>query len=112
MFSHMVAKTTTSTVFMFPGGGAQYHRMAADLYETEPVLREHIDRGAELLQSQVGYDFRELIFASEENAEEAARELERAFGSAARDFHSGIRARQVVDLLGLETGGPDWTQFG
>ena len=32
-------------VFMFPGGGAQYAGMARDLYETEPVFAEWMDRG-------------------------------------------------------------------
>jgi acyl transferase domain-containing protein/thioesterase domain-containing protein len=32
-------------VFMFPGGGAQYPNMARDLYETEPVFAEWMDRG-------------------------------------------------------------------
>ncbi|MBP0484330.1 type I polyketide synthase [Sagittula salina] len=32
-------------VFMFPGGGAQYAGMAKDLYETEPVFAEWMDRG-------------------------------------------------------------------
>ncbi len=32
-------------VFMFPGGGAQYPDMARDLYETEPVFAEWMDRG-------------------------------------------------------------------
>ncbi len=32
-------------VFMFPGGGAQYPGMARDLYETEPVFAEWMDRG-------------------------------------------------------------------
>ncbi|MGR3365796.1 MAG: type I polyketide synthase [Sagittula sp.] len=36
-------------VFMFPGGGAQYAGMARDLYETEPVFAEWMDRGLEHL---------------------------------------------------------------
>ena len=31
--------------FLFPGGGAQYAGMARDLYETEPVFAEWMDRG-------------------------------------------------------------------
>jgi acyl transferase domain-containing protein/thioesterase domain-containing protein/acyl carrier protein len=37
-------------VFMFPGGGAQYAGMARDLYETEPVFAEWMDRGLEHLE--------------------------------------------------------------
>jgi acyl transferase domain-containing protein/thioesterase domain-containing protein len=36
---------TPDVVFMFPGGGAQYPNMARDLYETEPVFAEWMDRG-------------------------------------------------------------------
>jgi acyl transferase domain-containing protein/thioesterase domain-containing protein len=36
-------------VFMFPGGGAQYPNMARDLYETEPVFAEWMDRGLKAL---------------------------------------------------------------
>ncbi len=38
-------------VFMFPGGGAQYPNMARDLYETEPVFAEWMDRGLAALGS-------------------------------------------------------------
>jgi acyl transferase domain-containing protein/thioesterase domain-containing protein len=37
-------------VFMFPGGGAQYPNMARDLYETEPVFAEWMDRGLAALK--------------------------------------------------------------
>ncbi|MFW2589660.1 type I polyketide synthase [Sagittula sp. SSi028] len=38
-------------VFMFPGGGAQYAGMARDLYETEPVFAEWMDRGLDHLEA-------------------------------------------------------------
>ena len=34
---------------MFPGGGAQYAGMARDLYETEPVFADWMDKGLDLL---------------------------------------------------------------
>jgi acyl transferase domain-containing protein len=49
-------------VFMFPGGGTQYVNMGHDLYETEPVFREQIDRCTELLRPRIGYDLREIIY--------------------------------------------------
>lgn len=39
-------------VFMFPGGGAQYVNMARDIYETEPVFAEWMDRGLAALGAQ------------------------------------------------------------
>ena len=35
-----------AVVFLFPGGGAQYPGMAPDLYESEPVFRDAMDRAA------------------------------------------------------------------
>lgn len=48
------------TVFMFPGGGAQYAGMARDLYETEPVFAEWMDKGLEILAPKLDYDIRAL----------------------------------------------------
>jgi amino acid adenylation domain-containing protein len=49
-------------VFLFPGGGAQYAEMAADLYWGEPVFREQIDQCADLLQPHLGCDIREIMY--------------------------------------------------
>jgi len=54
-----------SVVFMFPGGGAQYPGMARDLYQREPVFREHMDKGIDLLKSRTGLDLNALLFAKE-----------------------------------------------
>ncbi len=47
-------------VFMFPGGGAQYPNMARDLYETEPVFAEWMDRGLAILDKLTTEDIRAL----------------------------------------------------
>lgn len=60
-------------VFMFPGGGAQYAGMARDLYETEPVFAEWMDRGLDILQPKLDYDIRTL-WLPELDALEAADE--------------------------------------
>ena len=59
-FSHTVVGANPDFVFMFPGGGAQYAGMARDLYETEPVFAEWMDRGLEILQPKLDYDIRAL----------------------------------------------------
>ena len=61
------------TVFMFPGGGAQYAGMARDLYETEPVFAEWMDRGLETLDTLEDRDIRAL-WLPEPGAEEAAND--------------------------------------
>jgi acyl transferase domain-containing protein/thioesterase domain-containing protein/acyl carrier protein len=45
VFTHEALPAAPEPVFMFPGGGAQYPNMARDLYETEPVFRDWMDRG-------------------------------------------------------------------
>lgn len=59
VFSH-TALDRPDQVFMFPGGGAQYAGMARDLYETEPVFAEWMDRGLEVLTPKLDYDIRAL----------------------------------------------------
>lgn len=59
VFTHE-ALDTPDVVFMFPGGGAQYAGMARDLYETEPVFAEWMDRGLAVLAPKLDYDIRAL----------------------------------------------------
>ncbi len=60
VFTHEVLGADPQVVFMFPGGGAQYPGMARDLYETEPVFAEAMDRGLDHLAPQLDYDIRAL----------------------------------------------------
>ena len=60
VFTHTVVGDHPDVVFMFPGGGAQYAGMAQDLYETEPVFAEWMDKGLDVLQSKIDYDIRAL----------------------------------------------------
>lgn len=55
VFDHQ-AFDRPEVVFMFPGGGAQYAGMARDLYETEPVFAEWMDRGLQHLERIAGGD--------------------------------------------------------
>ncbi|HLF29284.1 MAG TPA: SDR family NAD(P)-dependent oxidoreductase [Anaerolineae bacterium] len=49
-------------VFMFPGQGAQHVNMGRELYQTEPVFREHVDRCAETLTPHLGLDLRTILY--------------------------------------------------
>lgn len=60
-------------VFMFPGQGAQHINMARQTYLTEPVFREHIDAGAEILHPLLGLDIRQIIFSERSDAESTQR---------------------------------------
>ncbi len=59
VFSHDLLDDP-EVVFMFPGGGAQYAGMARDLYATEPVFADWMDRGLAILQPKLDYDIRAL----------------------------------------------------
>ena len=61
--------------FMFPGQGAQYVGMGRELYEREPVFSGELEHCAELLRSSLGVDLREIIYAQDLSAEEAALRL-------------------------------------
>ena len=62
-------------VFMFPGQGAQFAGMGADLYESEDVFRDVVDRCAETLRPILNEDLREVLFPGPENKEEATEKI-------------------------------------
>jgi acyl transferase domain-containing protein/thioesterase domain-containing protein/acyl carrier protein len=72
VFDH-TALADPDLVFMFPGGGAQYPGMARELYATEPVFADWMDRGLSHLQPKLDYDLRAL-WLPEPGAEPAAAE--------------------------------------
>jgi len=63
-------------VFMFPGQGAQYAGMAAELYRMEPTLRAKVDQCAEILRPILDLDVREILWAVDGRRAEAVRLLE------------------------------------
>jgi acyl transferase domain-containing protein/thioesterase domain-containing protein len=73
VFTHTHLGEGPEVVFLFPGGGAQYAGMARDLYETEPVFRDWMDRGLDHLAPRLDYDLRAL-WLPEPGAEGAAAE--------------------------------------
>ncbi len=48
--------------FMFSGQGAQYINMGLDLYNSEKGFRNDIDFCSELLEPQLGFDLRKIMF--------------------------------------------------
>lgn len=74
LFTHYALRDPDA-VFMFPGGGAQYAGMARDLYETEPVFRDWMDRGLAVLQPKLDYDIRALWLPKPENQAQADKTL-------------------------------------
>ena len=75
VYSHSRVSDRPKTVFMFPGGGAQYANMARDLYETEPTFADWMDQGLEILQSKIDYDIRALWLPEKGMESEANQQL-------------------------------------
>ena len=65
---------TPQIVFMVPGQGAQYPGMGRRLYETEPLFRNVVDEGAEILQPLLGQNLRTLLY-EDPNREENRDQL-------------------------------------
>ncbi len=57
---------TPSVAFLLPGQGAQHVRMAAQVYEHEPVFRTALDHAAEVLRPELGLDIRTVIFPADD----------------------------------------------
>jgi len=73
VYTHHQQLSEPPVVFMFPGQGAQYPGMGAELYRMEPVYRTEVDRCVELIQPILGIDLRTLMFpaaGSEKESEE------------------------------------------
>ncbi len=77
VFTHQVLEARPEIAFMFPGGGAQYVGMGRELYETEPVFADWMDRGLAALAGHVDTDLRALWLARGEAARRAERALTR-----------------------------------
>jgi acyl transferase domain-containing protein/acyl carrier protein len=66
-------------VFMFPGQGTQYVGMARELYESEPVFREHLDACAEASIPHLNLDLRDVLYPNADGEAEATRLLGQTF---------------------------------
>ncbi|RYF71887.1 MAG: acyltransferase domain-containing protein, partial [Comamonadaceae bacterium] len=77
VFTHAHLGDGPEVVFMFPGGGAQYAGMARELYATEPVFQDWMERGLDVLQRQLDYDIRAVWLPEPERHDEAVERLKR-----------------------------------
>jgi phthiocerol/phenolphthiocerol synthesis type-I polyketide synthase E len=62
--SYILKHEPSSVVFMFSGQGTQYVNMGLELYRSEPVFREEVDRCIEILKPLTGYDIKEILYPS------------------------------------------------
>jgi amino acid adenylation domain-containing protein len=75
VFSQQQKLSNPTVVFMFPGQGAQYAGMGAELYRTEAVFRQEVDRCAAVLQPLLKRDLLSVVFATNGTASEAEKLL-------------------------------------
>jgi acyl transferase domain-containing protein/thioesterase domain-containing protein/acyl carrier protein len=73
--STAAASRSSSVVFLFSGQGSQYPNMGADLYSSEPVFRDSLDKCAEQLLPHLGLDLREILYPRADSSASAAVEL-------------------------------------
>ena len=70
---HHALASAPSVYFTFPGGGAQYERMGADLYTQEGAYREAFDRALSYLEPTVRDDVRGLMLGTTDTGTASAR---------------------------------------
>jgi thioesterase domain-containing protein/malonyl CoA-acyl carrier protein transacylase/acyl carrier protein len=88
-------------VFLFPGGGSQEVGMGRELYESEPVYRESLDRAAALFEAALSVDIRQLVFASVAEREAAERALLRPSLNLAAVFSTEYALARLLIALGV-----------
>ncbi|MFF3641655.1 ACP S-malonyltransferase [Streptomyces sp. NPDC002564] len=66
---------TPPTVFMFSGQGSQYHRMGQDLYRSEPVFRDTLDRLDAVVMHELGRSVLGHMYAEDHGPAEPFDEL-------------------------------------
>ncbi len=59
---HDTTGQAPKVVFLFPGQGAQYVDMGRDLYRTEPLFREEMDRCFQVASPLLGYDLKDALY--------------------------------------------------
>ena len=74
LFTDYADAGTGAVIFMFPGQGTQYVNMGLDLYQNQPVFKDHLDQCAAILQKS-NIDLHALLFADETDISEASGRL-------------------------------------
>ncbi|MBX3314106.1 MAG: SDR family NAD(P)-dependent oxidoreductase [Actinobacteria bacterium] len=99
VFDHTAPAAERSIAFMFPGGGAQHPRMAADLYATEPTFARTLDEGFRILLDEHDVDLRQLLL---DEVDDAAATLELPRFQIPAIFLVEIALARLLQEWGLE----------
>lgn len=90
-----------SVVFMFPGGGAQYAGMGADLFASEPAYREAATACLEVTRPVLGDRVEELLLGRAGPGSDASRELERPTLALPALFTTEYALARLLESWGL-----------
>ncbi len=101
VFEGSFQQQAPQVVFMFPGGGTQQVGMGRELYQSEPVYRETLDRCAALFDQELECDLRSLLFAEEAGRAEATSQLLRPSLNMASIFSTEYALAQLLLSWGL-----------
>ncbi|MBW4592775.1 MAG: SDR family oxidoreductase [Brasilonema angustatum HA4187-MV1] len=86
LFTHYQKPCNRSVVFMFPGQGAQYVEMGQELYQSEPIFREQVDKCSYFLKPHLGIDLRSVLYPSKEQIQKATQQLKQTHITQAAIF--------------------------
>lgn len=89
------------TVFMFPGGGAQYAGMGRDLYDQDEVYRAAIDTCLSIITPKLGRDLKPLMYPPADQVETATRTLEQPSLTLPALFTTTYALAELYESWGL-----------
>ncbi len=87
--------------FMFPGQGNQYPGMGRAHYDRYPVFRDAVDRAAASLETILGLDLREILYAAPDDARARAL-IDQTYITQPALFVIGYAQAQLWRSWGLE----------
>jgi amino acid adenylation domain-containing protein len=87
--------------FVFPGQGAQHVGMGRDLYDSEPVFRDELDRAAAFLTPRLGLDLRRVLYPAAGAEDEAARQLARTVVAQPALLAVEVALSRLLDAWGV-----------
>ncbi|MDZ8110303.1 MAG: SDR family NAD(P)-dependent oxidoreductase [Nostoc sp. DedQUE12a] len=64
VFDYHFQPSRCPVIFMFCGQPSPNYNITKELYEVETLYRKHVDNCAEILQSHIGFDIRDLLFSN------------------------------------------------
>ena len=100
--SRRPTRSNRPVVFLFPGQGSQMPDMGKELYENQPFYRGIVDRCAEILVGEIGFDIREKMFLQEgQSFEEAKKELSQTFIAQPALFVVEYALSKLLESWGL-----------